>query len=69
MNPNVVGVLIEPIQGESGIIIPPAGYLAGIAELCREHNALLITDEIQSGLGRTGKMFAFEHEGVRPDMW
>jgi ornithine--oxo-acid transaminase len=68
MNPNVVGVLIEPIQGESGIIVPPKGYLAGIADLCREHNALLITDEIQSGLGRTGKLFAFEHEGVRPDV-
>ncbi len=66
MNPNVVGVLIEPIQGESGIIIPPAGYLKGIEELCRKHGALLMTDEIQSGLGRTGKLFAFEHEGVRP---
>ena len=68
MNPNVVGVLIEPIQGESGIIIPPAGYLKGIADLCKEHRALLMTDEIQSGLGRTGKLFAFEHEGVRPDV-
>jgi ornithine--oxo-acid transaminase len=68
MNPNVVGVLVEPIQGESGIIIPPEGYLKGIEALCREHNALMITDEIQSGLGRTGKMFAFEHEGVRPDI-
>jgi ornithine--oxo-acid transaminase len=68
MNPNVVGVLVEPIQGESGIIIPPDGYLKGIADLCGEHHALLITDEIQSGLGRTGKMFAFEHEGVRPDI-
>jgi ornithine--oxo-acid transaminase len=68
MNPNVVGVLIEPIQGESGIIIPPAGYLKGIEKLCREHRALLICDEIQSGLGRTGKMFAFEHESVRPDV-
>jgi ornithine--oxo-acid transaminase len=68
MNPNVVGVLIEPIQGESGIIIPEAGYLKGIAELCKQHKALLITDEIQSGLGRTGKLFAHEHEGVRPDM-
>jgi len=66
MNPNVVGVLIEPIQGESGIIIPPRGYLKGIEMLCREHNVLLITDEIQSGLGRTGKLFAFEHENVRP---
>jgi ornithine--oxo-acid transaminase len=68
MNPNVVGILIEPIQGESGIIIPPDGYLEGIAALCREHRALFIVDEIQSGLGRTGKMFAFEHEGVRPDI-
>jgi len=68
MNPNVVGILIEPIQGESGIIIPPAGFFRGLAQLCQEHKALLIADEIQSGLGRTGKMFAFEHEGVRPDI-
>jgi len=68
MNPNVVGVLIEPIQGESGIIIPPAGYLATLERLCREHRALLIVDEIQAGLGRTGKLFAFQHEGVCPDI-
>jgi ornithine--oxo-acid transaminase len=68
MNPNVVGILIEPIQGESGIIIPPDGYLTSIAALCREHRSLFIVDEIQSGLGRTGKMFAFEHEGLRPDV-
>lgn len=68
MNPNVVAVLVEPIQGESGIIIPPDGYLEGIAELCRENRCLFIADEIQSGLGRTGKLFAFEHEGVRPDV-
>jgi ornithine--oxo-acid transaminase len=68
MNPNVVGILIEPIQGESGIIIPPDGYLTSIAALCREHRSLLIVDEIQSGLGRTGRMFAFEHEGLRPDI-
>jgi len=68
MNPNVVGILIEPIQGESGIIIPPQGYLKGIEQLCREHRSLFIVDEIQSGLGRTGKFFAFEHEGVRPDI-
>ncbi len=68
MNPNVVGILVEPIQGESGIIIPPDGYLKGLEALCREHKALFITDEIQSGLGRTGKMFAYEHEGVRPDV-
>ncbi|MCZ6649980.1 MAG: ornithine--oxo-acid transaminase [Acidobacteria bacterium] len=68
MNPNVVGILVEPIQGESGIIIPPQGFMTGLADLCREHRSLLITDEIQSGLGRTGKMFAFEHDGVRPDI-
>ena len=68
MNPNVVGILVEPIQGESGIIIPPEGFLAGIADLCREHRCLFIADEIQSGLGRTGKMFAFQHEGLRPDI-
>ncbi len=68
MNPNVVGVLVEPIQGESGIIIPPDGYLKGIEALCREHRALFMVDEIQSGLGRTGKLLAFEHENVRPDV-
>ena len=68
MNPNVAAVLIEPIQGESGIIIPPAGYLAGIEQLCREQRVLFIADEIQSGLGRTGKLFAFQHENVRPDV-
>ena len=68
MNPNVVAFLVEPIQGEGGIIIPPAGYLKGLADLCRKHRALLIADEIQSGLGRTGKLFACEHEGVRPDV-
>ncbi|MEE9227114.1 MAG: ornithine--oxo-acid transaminase [Acidobacteriota bacterium] len=68
MNSNVVGVLVEPIQGESGIIIPPSGYLKGIAELCQEHKSLLIVDEIQSGLGRTGTLFAYEHEKVRPDI-
>jgi ornithine--oxo-acid transaminase len=68
MNPNVVAVLVEPIQGESGIIVPPEGYLRGIAEICRRERCLFVADEIQSGLGRTGKLFAFEHEGVRPDV-
>jgi ornithine--oxo-acid transaminase len=68
MNPNVVAVLIEPIQGEGGIIIPPDGYLRHLRELTSEHSALLIVDEIQSGLGRTGKLFAYEHEGIRPDV-
>jgi ornithine--oxo-acid transaminase len=68
MSPNVAAVLVEPIQGEGGIIIPPEGYLRRLREITREHNALLVLDEIQSGLGRTGKMFAFEHEGIRPDV-
>jgi ornithine--oxo-acid transaminase len=68
MNPNVVAILVEPIQGESGIIVPPPGFLRGLEALCREHRALLIADEIQSGLGRTGRLFACEHEGVRPDI-
>jgi ornithine--oxo-acid transaminase len=68
MSPNVAAVLVEPIQGESGIIVPPAGYLKGIEALCRKNRVLFIADEIQSGLGRTGKLFAFQHEGVRPDV-
>ena len=68
MNPNVAAILVEPIQGESGIHLPPAGYLRGIEALCKKHNALFICDEIQSGLGRTGKFFCFQHEGVRPDV-
>jgi ornithine--oxo-acid transaminase len=60
-------VLVEPIQGEGGVIIPPKGYLTALRQLCTENRVLLILDEIQSGLGRTGKMFAFEHEGIRPD--
>jgi len=60
-------VLVEPIQGEAGVIVPPAGWLAGVRRLCDAHNVLLILDEVQSGLGRTGAWFAFEHENVRPD--
>lgn len=67
LNPNVAAVLIEPIQGEAGIIIPPDGYLKDLEAACRTHGVLLILDEIQSGLGRTGRLFAFEHEGIRPD--
>jgi len=69
MDRNVVGVLIEPIQGEAGVVVPPPGYLAAVRHLCTEHGALMIADEIQSGLGRTGATFACEHEGVRPDMY
>ncbi len=65
---NTVGFMVEPIQGESGIHVPPQGYLKGAAELCREHNVLFIADEIQSGLGRAGKLLACEHEGVKPDV-
>ena len=68
ITPDTCGFLVEPIQGEAGIIIPPAGYLRDIARICRENNVLLMLDEIQSGLGRTGKMFAYEHEGIRPDV-
>ena len=69
MDRNVVGVLIEPIQGEAGVVVPPPGYLAAVRDLCTEHGALMIADEIQSGLGRTGATFACEHEAVRPDMY
>ncbi len=68
MNPNVCAVLVEPIQGEAGIVAPPEGFLAGLRELTTEHNSLLVCDEIQSGLGRTGRLFAYEHENVRPDI-
>ncbi|HKI85890.1 MAG TPA: ornithine--oxo-acid transaminase, partial [Thermoanaerobaculia bacterium] len=68
MNPNVAAILVEPIQGEGGIIIPPEGYLKSLRRMADEHHALLVCDEIQSGLGRTGRMFAFEHEGIRPDV-
>ena len=67
ITPNTASILVEPVQGEGGVIIPPKGFLKGLRELCDTHRVLLITDEIQSGLGRTGKLFAFEHEGIRPD--
>jgi ornithine--oxo-acid transaminase len=67
IGPNTAAVLIEPIQGEAGIIVPPPGWLAGVRELCDAHGVLLILDEIQSGLGRTGAWFASEHENVRTD--
>ena len=68
ITPNTAAFLVEPIQGEAGIIIPPDGYLKRAEAICRKHNVLFITDEIQSGLGRTGKFFAHQWEGVRPDM-
>jgi ornithine--oxo-acid transaminase len=68
ITPNTCAFLVEPIQGEAGIIVPPDGYLKRCEELCRKNNVLLVLDEIQSGLGRTGKLFAYQHENVRPDM-
>lgn len=64
---NTVAVLVEPIQGEAGVVVPPAGYLRALRALCDQRGVLLFLDEIQTGLGRTGKMWAFEHEGIRPD--
>jgi len=68
LDEDTVAFLVEPVQGEAGVIIPPDGYLEGARALCTEANALLITDEIQSGLGRTGRTFAADHEGVTPDL-
>jgi ornithine--oxo-acid transaminase len=67
ITPNTAAFIVEPIQGESGIRVPPAGYLRACAELCHRHRVLLIADEIQSGLGRTGRLLACDHEDVRPD--
>jgi ornithine--oxo-acid transaminase len=67
IGPNTAAFLVEPIQGEGGIIVPPAGYLAQCARICRDNNVLMICDEIQTGMGRTGKFLACEHENVRPD--
>jgi len=68
ITPNTCAFLVEPIQGEAGIIIPPAGYLKEVSAICERNNVLLMVDEIQSGLGRTGKLFAYMHEGIRPDL-
>jgi ornithine--oxo-acid transaminase len=65
---HTAAVLVEPIQGEAGVIIPPYGYLMKVRELCTENNILFVADEIQTGLGRTGRMFACDHESVRPDV-
>jgi ornithine--oxo-acid transaminase len=67
ITPRTCAFLVEPIQGEAGIIMPPAGFLKQAEEICRQNRVLLIADEIQSGLGRTGKLFAFQHEDVHPD--
>jgi ornithine--oxo-acid transaminase len=67
ITPRTCAVLVEPVQGEAGVIIPPRGYLRSLREICDRNRVLLVLDEIQSGLGRTGRLFAFEHEGIRPD--
>jgi len=67
ITPHTCAVLVEPIQGEAGIVVPPEGYLKQIREICNRHGILMILDEVQSGLGRTGRWFAFQHEGIKPD--
>jgi ornithine--oxo-acid transaminase len=67
ITPNTAAFLVEPIQGEAGIVVPPDGYLAECERICRRHNVLLVVDEVQTGLGRTGKVLAIHHEGVKPD--
>jgi acetylornithine aminotransferase len=67
-NPNIVAIMIEPIQGEGGVIVPDEGYLKALRSLCDEQSWLLIIDEIQTGMGRTGQWFAFQHEGIQPDV-
>jgi ornithine--oxo-acid transaminase len=68
ITPNTVAFLVEPIQGEAGVVIPPAGYFPKVRELCTRHNVTLILDEIQTGLGRTGKLLAEQHEGIEADV-
>jgi ornithine--oxo-acid transaminase len=68
ITPNTVGLLVEAIQGEAGIIVPRDGYLAKAREICRKHNVLFMLDEIQTGLGRTGRLFCYEYENARPDV-
>ena len=68
ITPNTAAVMLEPIQGENGVVLPPDGYLKAVSDLCKENNVLFIADEIQTGLCRTGKWFASQHEGVRPDV-
>ena len=68
ITPNTCAFLVEPIQGEAGIVIPPAGFLKEVAEICKQNHVLLMLDEIQSGLGRTGKLFAYMHEDITPDV-
>lgn len=66
--PHLAAIMVEPVQGESGIIVPPDGYLKGLREFCDKHHILLILDEVQAGMGRTGKLFAHQWEGIKPDI-
>ena len=68
ITPRTCAIMLEPVQGEGGVIVPDAGYLHAVRDLCDELNLLLILDEVQTGMGRTGRMFAYEHEGIRPDL-
>jgi len=68
INENTAAIMLEPIQGEAGVIVPPEGYLKAVSNVCKENNILFIADEIQTGLGRTGKLFACDHEKVKPDV-
>lgn len=67
-DPNVAGIMLEPIQGEAGVVVPDDDYLKGVRALCSQHNVLMIADEVQTGIARTGKLLACDHEGVRPDI-
>jgi ornithine--oxo-acid transaminase len=67
ITPNTAAFICEPIQGEAGIVVPPAGYLSRVREICTRHNVLMICDEVQTGLGRTGRLLACDHDGIRPD--
>lgn len=67
-NPNVVAFMVEPIQGEAGVVVPDTGFLSSAHALCKRHNVLLIADEVQTGLARTGRMLACHHDGVKPDL-
>jgi ornithine--oxo-acid transaminase len=69
ITPNTAAILMEPIQGEAGVIVPPAGFFAGVRELCDENDIIMVADEIQSGLARTGALFALDHDGVRADLY
>jgi ornithine--oxo-acid transaminase len=68
ITPNTVGILVEPIQGEAGVVVPDEGFLKGLSDICRENKMLLAMDEVQTGFCRTGKLFAFQHEGIEPDI-